>query len=63
MIGTYFTEKKEYNKAIASFFKAADMRGNKAGDCYYNLGVLFKLINQPDTAIKLLETAARFREK
>ena len=63
MIGSYFMERKEYNKAIACYVKASQLRGSKGGDCYYNLGVIYKLINQPEASIEFFKIAAELREK
>lgn len=30
-----------YNRAIACFVRAADLRGSKAADCYYNLAIIY----------------------
>lgn len=38
------------------------MRGNMAGDCYYNLGILFHLLKKPKIALMMFENAAKLRE-
>jgi tetratricopeptide (TPR) repeat protein len=52
-MGTYYKEKKEYNKSIACFLRAANIRGSKGGDCYFNLGILYYLQRKSDVAIKM----------
>jgi cytochrome c-type biogenesis protein CcmH/NrfG len=41
MIGTYYMEQQQFNRAIACFVHAANIRGPKGGDCYYNLAVIY----------------------
>jgi hypothetical protein len=33
-----------------------------AGDCYYNLGIIFKLLNKSGVALMMFENAAKLRE-
>lgn len=41
LIGCYFAEEGFLKKAIACFMKSAACRGQQAGDCYFNIGVLY----------------------
>jgi hypothetical protein len=54
LIGCYFAEEGWFNKAIACFEKSAKIRGQFAGDCMYNIGVLYKLLNNLPKAITTL---------
>lgn len=42
--------------------RASELRGNMAGDCYYNLGILFKILKKSKVSIAMFEDAARLRE-
>lgn len=52
-------EQHMYNRAIASFVRAADLRGPKAADCYYNLAIIYELRGKLDVAIKMYELAIK----
>jgi|JI10StandDraft_1071094.scaffolds.fasta_scaffold2921662_1 hypothetical protein len=41
--------------------RAAELRGNMAGDCYYNLGILFQLLRKSQVALMMFENAAKLR--
>lgn len=41
--------------------RAAELRGNMAGDCYYNLGILFQLLRKSKVALMMFENAAKLR--
>ena len=43
LIGCYYAEEGYFKKAIECFKKSANIRGQFAGDCYYNIGILYKL--------------------
>jgi hypothetical protein len=43
LIGCYFAEEGYFRKAIECFKKSANIRGQFAGDCLYNIGILYKL--------------------
>lgn len=62
MLGSHFMEQGEYNKGIACFMRAAELRGNMAGDCYYNLGIIFHLQKKSQIALMMFENAAKLRE-
>ena len=51
LIGCYFAEEGWFNKAISCFEKSAKIRGQFAGDCMYNIGVLYKLLNNLPKAL------------
>lgn len=53
MMGSYFMEKHEYNKSIACYMRASELRGNMAGDCYYNLGIIYHLLRKPEVALMM----------
>lgn len=37
------------------------MRGSMAGDCYYNLGILFHLLKKSKISLMMFENAAKLR--
>ncbi len=43
LVGCYFAEEGYFRKAIECFKKSANIRGQFAGDCLYNIGILYKL--------------------
>lgn len=43
LIGCYYAEEGYFRKAVECFKKSAKIRGNLAGDCLYNIGILYKL--------------------
>lgn len=43
LIGCYYAEEGYFKKAIECFKKSANIRGAFAGDCLYNIGILYKL--------------------
>ena len=51
MIGCYYKECGQFNKSVACFIKAASLRTTKAGDCYFNVGILTKLQGRVNVAI------------
>lgn len=62
MVGSHYMEKEEFYKAIACFMRASELRGNMAGDCYYNLGIIFKLLSKSSVSLMMFENAAKLRE-
>ena len=42
--------------------RASELRGKLAGDCYYNLGIIFYLIKKHKVSLKMFENAARLKE-
>lgn len=42
--------------------RAAELRGNMAGDCYYNLGIIYQLLSKHKISLKMFENAAKLRE-
>lgn len=38
------------------------MRGNNAGDCYYNLGIILHLQKQYKSSLRMFDNAARLKE-
>lgn len=55
-------EEGYFNKAIACFLKSANIRGkNHAGDCYFNMGILFRLQKKLPKAIEMFEKALASR--
>jgi hypothetical protein len=47
---------------VACFEKAAKIRGQFAGDCMYNIGVLYKLMGNLPKALQTLEISMKLRE-
>lgn len=42
--------------------RAAELRGNMAGDCYYNLGIIYQLLYKYKISLMMFENAAKLRE-
>lgn len=62
MMGSYFMENEEYNKAIACYIRASEMRADFSGDCYYNLGIIFHILKKQKISIQMFENALKMRE-
>ena len=63
MMGSYFMENEEINKAIACYLKASELRADNSGDCYYNLGIIFYILKKYKISLKMFENAVNLREK
>lgn len=63
MMGTYYMEQHQYNRAVACFVRTADIRGPKGGDCFYNLAVIYEMRGKLDVAVKMYELAIKLYEE
>lgn len=61
LMGCFFAEEGYFKKAIACFMRAASFRGQLAGDCYYNVGILCSLQNEKLRAFDMFELAFHLR--
>jgi tetratricopeptide (TPR) repeat protein len=61
MMGSYFFENHEYHKSIACYMRTAELRGNMASDCYYNLGIIYQLLNQSKISLMMFKSAASMK--
>jgi hypothetical protein len=41
--------------------RAAELRVNMAGDCYYNLGIIYQLLNEQKIALMMFENSAKMK--
>lgn len=62
LLGTFFSEEGWFNKAIACFEKSAKIRGQFAGDCMFNIGVLHRMMGNLPKALQTLEVSMKLRE-
>jgi tetratricopeptide (TPR) repeat protein len=62
-VGNYYKEISEVTKSIACFVKAATIRGKKGGDCYVNIGLLYRRQNRIYAAIDMIQTAIKLNEE
>ena len=53
LIGCYFSEEGYLRKAIACFMKSAACRKNLAGDCYFNIGILYAIQKKSSKALEM----------
>lgn len=42
--------------------RAAELRGIDAGDCYFNMGIIFYILMKPKMALNMFENAANLRK-
>lgn len=61
LIGCYFAEEGFLRKSIACFLKSAACRGELAGDCYFNIGVLYEIQKKHTKALEMFEIAIKLR--
>ena len=53
LIGCHFAEEGFLKKAIACFLKSAACRGQLAGDCFFNIGILYGLQKKYTKALEM----------
>jgi tetratricopeptide (TPR) repeat protein len=61
LLGCYFAEEGYFKKAIACFMKAGIGRGQLAGDCYYNVGILSAMQGDRCRALEMFELSKPLR--